>query len=424
VSGGQRVEHVTCLGCGCGCDDVTVSVNAGRIVDAAPICPIGRAWFGDGTVPSDVVRQGQPVTIEEALAEAAAVLVQAQGRCLVYLAPDLSSEAQRAALAVADLLGATVDCATSATAATGLIAGQRRGRAGSTLGEIRNRGDVLLFWGVDPSDHYPRYLSRYALEPLGTQVLQGRKGRFVISVSVGADRGLKDADLSLELDPEEEILALSLMRAAILGNNVGQPSGHMGPVFDITKRLAQSRYAVIVHDAEPSAQQRDPLRVEGLIALTQALNEATRATLSSLRAGGNRTGAEAVLTWQTGYPFAVDYSRGHPRYTPGERGLDRLAGGAFRALLLAGTPAIDGSTRSSFSGTSIVAVGPRASQAPFPTQVAIDTGVPGIHESGTAYRMDEVPLPLRPPLRGQRSAAETLNALTSAIRTHPGRNSR
>jgi formylmethanofuran dehydrogenase subunit B len=424
VSGGQRVEHVTCLGCGCGCDDVTVSVNAGRIVDAAPICPIGRAWFGDGTVPSDVVRQGQPVTIEEALAEAAAVLVQAQGRCLVYLAPDLSSEAQRAALAVADLLGATVDCATSATAATGLIAGQRRGRAGSTLGEIRNRGDVLLFWGVDPSDHYPRYLSRYALEPLGTQVLQGRKGRFVISVSVGADRGLKDADLSLELDPEEEILALSLMRAAILGNNVGQPSGHIGPILDITKRLAQSRYAVIVHDAEPSAQQRDPLRVEGLIALTQALNEATRATLSSLRAGGNRTGAEAVLTWQTGYPFAVDYSRGHPRYTPGERGLDRLAGGAFRALLLAGTPAIDGSTRSSFSGTSIVAVGPRASQAPFPTQVAIDTGVPGIHESGTAYRMDEVPLPLRPPLRGQRSAAETLNALTSAIRTHPGRNSR
>jgi formylmethanofuran dehydrogenase subunit B len=423
VTAGARVEHVTCLGCGCGCDDVTVSVNEGRIVDAAPICPIGRAWFGDGTVPSDIVRQGQPVTIEEALAEAAAVLVQAQGRCLVYLAPDLSSEAQRAALAVADLLGATVDCATSATAATGLIAGQRRGRAGSTLGEIRNRGDVLLFWGVDPSDRYPRYLSRY-VEPVGTQVPQGRKGRFVISVSIGADKGLKGADLSLELDPEEEIPALSLMRAAVQGNHVGQPSGQMGQVLGIAARLAQSRYAVTVHDAEPSAQRRDPLRVEALIALTQALNEATRATLSSLRAGGNRTGAEAVLTWQTGYPFAVDYSRGYPRYTPGERGLDRLAGGAFRALLLAGTPALDGSTRSSFSGASIVAVGPRASQSPFPTQVAIDTGVAGIHESGTAYRMDEVPLPLRPPLGGQRSAAETLNALTSAIRTHLGRNSR
>jgi formylmethanofuran dehydrogenase subunit B len=362
--------------------------------------------------------------MEEALNEAAAVLVGARSRCLVYLAPDLSSEAQREALAVADLLGAAVDCATSGTAATGLIAAQRRGRTASTLGEIRNRGDVLLFWGVDPSDRYPRYLSRYALEPVGTQVPKGRQGRYVISVSTGADRGLKEADLSLELAPEDEIPALSLMRAAVAGNRVGEPPGQMGEALAIAKRLMQARYAVIVHDAEPSAERRDPLRVEGLIALTQALNEPTRATLSSLRAGGNRTGAEAVLTWQTGYPFAVDYSRGHPRYTPGERGIERLATGAFRAVLLAGAPAFDGSQPSSFSGTSVVAVGPRASQASFPTRVAIDTGVAGIHESGTAYRMDEVPLPLRPPLSGQRSAAETLNALATAVRTQLGLKSR
>jgi formylmethanofuran dehydrogenase subunit B len=424
VTASQRVEHVTCLGCGCGCDDVTINVTDGRIVDAAPICPIGRAWFGDGTVPAEIVRDGKPVTVEEALNEAAALLVESRSRCLVYLAPDLSSEAQRAALSVADLLGAVVDSATSGTAATGLIAAQRRGRTASTLGEIRNRGDVLLFWGVDPSDRYPRYLSRYALEPVGTQIPQGRKGRFVISVGIGDDRGLKEADLSLNLAPGEEIPALSLMRAAVAGNRVGQPSGPMGQALAIAQRLMQARYAVIVHDAEPSAQRRDPLRVEGLIALTQALNEPTRATLSSLRAGGNRTGAEAVLTWQTGYPFAVDYSRGHPRYTPGERGLDRLASGAFRAVLVAGAPTLDGSTSSSLSGASVVAIGPRASRASFPTRVAIDTGVAGIHEPGVAYRMDEVPLPLRPPLAGQRSAAETLNALHTAVRTRLGRKSR
>jgi formylmethanofuran dehydrogenase subunit B len=295
---------------------------------------------------------------------------------------------------------------------------------GSTLGEIRNRGDVLLFWGVDPSDRYPRYLSRYALEPVGTQIPQGRKGRLVISVSIGADRGLKEADLTLDLAQGDEIPALSLMRAAVAGNKVVQAPGQMGEVLAIAKRLMQSRYAVIVHDAEPSAERRDPLRVEGLIALTQALNEPTRATLSSLRAGGNRTGAEAVLTWQTGYPFAVDYSRGYPRYTPGERGLDRLATGAFRAVLVAGAPTLDGSTSSWFSGANVMAVGPRASRASFPTRVAIDTGVAGIHEPGTAYRMDEVPLPLRPPLAGQRSAAETLNALATAVRIHLGRKSR
>jgi formylmethanofuran dehydrogenase subunit B len=191
---------------------------------------------------------------------------------------------------------------------------------------------------------------------------------------------------------------------------------------DIAARLARARYAILVHDAEPTAQRRDPLRVEALIALAQALNGPTRAALSSLRAGGNRPGAEAVFTWQTGYPFAVDYSRGHPRYTPGARGLDRLASGAFRAVLVVGSPMFDGSNEAPFSEVSSVAIGPRASQASFTPRVAIDTGVAGIHEEGTAYRMDEVPLALRPPLPGPRSALETLRALTDAIHSELRRN--
>jgi formylmethanofuran dehydrogenase subunit B len=415
-----RIEHVTCLGCGCGCDDITVSVSEGRIVDATPVCPVGRAWFGDGVVPSEIRVSGRPASLEEALAEAAAGLVAARGHCLVYLAPDLTSQAQRVALTIADLLQATVDSATSATAAAGLVAAQRRGRAAATLGEVRNRGDVLLFWGVDPSARYPRFLSRYAAEA-GTHVPQGRAGRFLIAVSIGADKALEGADLTVELAPEEEIAALSLMRASVLGRTIPELSDRLARAVGITARLMRARYAVLVHDAEATAERRNPLRVEALIALTQSLNGPTRAALSSLRAGGNRPGAEAVLTWQTGYPFAVDYSHGYPRYAPGDRGLDRLGRGAFRALLVAGSAALDGSVEPASPELNTVAIGPRASQAPFHARVAIDTGVAGIHEHGTGYRMDEVPLALRPPLTGQRSAAETLRALTQAIRIELGR---
>jgi len=59
-----------------------------------------------------------------------------------------------------------------------------------------------------------------------------------------------------------------------------------------------------------------------------------------------------------------------------------------------------------------VAIGPRASAAGFTPQVAIDTGVAGIHEGGTAFRMDDVPLPLRPALAGRGlRAADTVRAL-------------
>ena len=411
-----RVADVTCLGCGCGCDEIAVTVRDGRIIETSPPCPVSRSWFGDGTVPWAVLRAGQPATIDDAIRDAADLLRAAAGRVLIYMGPDLSSQAQRNAVMLGDLLRATVDTSTSDTAAGGLLAAQRRGRASATLGEIRNRGDVLLFWGVDPAQGYPRFHSRYAPEPVGTQVAKGRAGRLVISVSIGADKGPPEADLTLALDPKEEIAALSLMRAATSDRSFTEIAAPLQGAVDLVVHLAHARYAVLIHDAEPGSEPRHPLRVEGLIALTQALNAGTRAALLSLRAGGNRVGAESVLTWQTGFPFAVDHSRGSPRYTPEDRGLDRLLRGCFRAALIVGAPSFRPETLSALQAIDTVTIGPGATRAGFAPRVAIDTGVAGIHEGGTAYRMDDVPLPLRPPLTGQRSTVPTLEALAETIR--------
>lgn len=417
-----RVAPVTCLGCGCACDDLSVQVANGRIVDIAPPCPLGRAWFGDGSVPTKISSGGRETALETALADAAKILTGARGRVVVVLAPDASTGTHRAALALADLLQADVDTATSEPAALGLLAAQRRGRAAATLGEIRNRADVLLFWGVDPKDRYPRYLSRYALEPAGTHVADGRAGRIVISVSIGADHGPADAALSLSLSPEDEIAALSVMRAVILEHPLGELPAPLQAAADAAARLATAGYAVVVHDAEPGTERgRDPYRIEGLIALAQALNGPTRAALSSLRAGGNRSGAEAALTWQTGFPMAVSFRQGYPLYTPAERGLAAAAAGRAEAVLVVGAAAeLGGALADVAARTPVVVVGPRASEAPFAARVAIDTGVAGVHEGGSAYRMDDVPLPLHPPLEGVRSAADTMAALLAAVRGKSG----
>jgi formylmethanofuran dehydrogenase subunit B len=365
-----------------------------------------------------VQRSGEPATLGDVLAEVVELLVQARGRLLVYIGPDLTTQAQRLAVALADLLAATVDSTTSATAAQGLLSAQRRGRAGATLGEVRNRADLILFWGMDPARRYPRFMARF-VEPPGTHVPEGRRGRTVIGVSVGSELGPKSADLGLTLQPQEEITALSLMRASLQGYLPEQTSPAMAEAVGIAARLAKARYVVLVHDAEPGEEPRNPLRAEALITLAQALNGPTRAALISLRAGGNRTGTESVLTWQTGYPFSVDYSRGYPNYDPAVRGMDRLRRGGFRTALVLGSPIVDGALFESLGRVTTLVIGPRASQSPFPTRVAIDTGVAGIHEGGTAYRVDEVPLQLRPPLARERSATEVLQSLIAAVRLQP-----
>jgi formylmethanofuran dehydrogenase subunit B len=406
----RAFRSVTCLGCGCGCDDLTVKVRGGRIAEVSPPCPLAQRWFGDGIVSGDIRVDGRPATVEQAIAAAAGVLT-GPGTPVVILAPDLTTEAQRTAIAVADLLGADVDGATSNSAAAGISVAQRRGRSAATLGELKNRADVVLFWAVDPRERYPRYLERYAAAKSSTHV----RRRSLLSVSIGADRGPKDAETRAEFTAAEEVDALAVMAGTVRGQKFAGLPKRLEPAVGLAERLLAAAYVAIVHDAEPPREPRDAQRTEGLIALAQTLNGPTRAALSSLRAGGNRSGAEAALTWQTGYPMRVSFAGGHPRSMPAS-GLERVRAGIAGSVMLAGSAAALADSRLALDQVPAVVIGPGAT-AVRGARVAIDTGVAGIHEGGTGYRMDDVPLPLTPVLDGPRSAAGTLGLLESALRT-------
>jgi len=412
----EQVPHVTCLGCGCACDDIVVTLRADRIVGAEQACPLGLAWFGDGVVPGAVRVDGRDAGLDEALAAAADLLRGARGRLLVFLGEDLTVAAQRAALGMADRLQAVTDGVVSETAAAGILATQRRGRAGATLGEIRNRADLVVYWAIDPDQRYPRYRSRYAGFPSGLHLRRGQRNRTVVSVGVGADGGPADADIHLALRQEDEVAALTELRARLLGRTLGDAAGLPGELAGLADRLVRAKYVAIVHDGEGSGERGSDYRTEALLALTQALNGPTRAALSTLRGGGNRSGAEAVSTWQTGFPFAVDFSRGFPSYRPDRRAAELLGTGALAAALVVGAPrSVPPALYAGFGDLPVIVVGPRASQAPFPARVVVDTGVAGIHEAGVGYRMDDVPLPLQAVVPGPRSAGETLERLAAMV---------
>lgn len=419
----ERIVHAaTCLGCGCTCDDIDVAVRGDRIVEARNACPLGAAWFGDGRVPALARVAGRHVSRDAAI-DAAARLLTAAARPLVYLAPDISCDAQREGIALADALRATLDSVTSATVMDSVLAAQERGRAGATLGEVRNRADAVVFWGIDPALRYPRYWTRYAPEPAGLHVPEGRRSRTLVSVDVGNSRGPADADVRVAVPSAGEVATLTALSALVAG---AAPGLHQAPARtppetpgtpdsltrarEIMPALLAARYAVIVADLEPDAShaERDSGRADALIMLAQALNGPARCALSLLRAGGNRSGADAVATWQTGYPAAVDFSRGYPRYRPYDgTAAARLARGEVDAVLVVGSAAlVPAELLSMMAQVRCAVVGPRASESALADHAAaIDTGVAGIHEGGTAIRMDDVPILLRPSVNGPPTAA-------------------
>ncbi len=409
---------ITCLGCGLLCDDVTVSVANGRASDMAPTCPLGAAWLEAGVVPNCIRSGRDDIALDAAIDAAATLLAGARGRLLVYLGPGLTVEALKPAVAIADGLQAVVDTATSAAAASGILAGQRRGRAAATLGELRNRADLVIFWGVNTERTHPRLVERL-VDAAGTHIPGGRSGRTVVRVRIGTD-GSPDADSTLRVPASAELAALSHLRSIVGGRTAPAAAAAIAGLPELAAQLVAARYVAIVASGESADAQRPAQRAEGLIALAQALNGPTRAVLYTLRSGDNRNGIESLLTWQTGFPFAVDFRSGVPEYAVDRRGLDDIAS-VDAALVVGDWRAIPSTALASLESVPTVVVGPAASEAPFVPRIAMDTGRAGLHEGGTAYRMDDVPLSLTAALDGPRSAIMVLSALYETLGRRLGR---
>jgi formylmethanofuran dehydrogenase subunit B len=122
-----------------------------------------------------------------------------------------------------------------------------------------------------------------------------------------------------------------------------------------------------------------------------------------MRGHGNVAGSDMVLRWTTGYPFGVNFSRGFPRFNPGEFStVDLLMRRDVDAALILGAdpgatmpqPGIDHLAR-----IPTIVLDPKVTYTSKLARVHITTAPTGISAAGTAYRMDEIPLPLRPALK-------------------------
>lgn len=377
------VENVTCLGCGCACDDIAIRVDEALIVETRNACSLGSGWFRAERSTSRTVVDGQDATLERAIG-AAAKLLQSSRRPAIFVASALSCEEQRACVAIADVLRARLDSSTTMTALPHVLASQERGFATATFGEVRNRADLVVYWGVDIQTRYPRFVSRYA--PTAAPAT---------AVDVGSATASVDAAHRFSVDPANELATLIALRSS---SNDG-----IGALF------ADKQYIALIYDAEPDERAaRSPQRFDALIALAQSLNDRTRCAAIALRQGGNVSGADSVFTASGGYPTAIDFGRGYPQYRPhGTLDAD--------VVLVIGNPAMAHQPR--FDGASTIAIGPNATSSTLgPATIAIDTGAAGIHIAGTAVRADDVPLPLRPSLSATRSVGDVLTALVVAVR--------
>jgi formylmethanofuran dehydrogenase subunit B len=417
------VENVVCSFCGCLCDDIVVEVDGGEITRVRRACANGHGSF---THYTPALRRptvdGQEVSWDEAIAEAARILGKADSP-LIYGLSSTVTEAQRKAVKLADRLGAMIDTTSSVCHGPTGLAMQAVGEPTCTLGEVRNRADLLLFWGCNPAVSHMRHFSRYSARTKGLLTPNGRQDRTVVVVDVRPTASTRTADIFLQVQPGADFDVLTALRALVRGKEIdeeavgGVPTAQLS---ELAERLKVCRFGVAFMGMGLTQTRGRDLNVSELFTLVADLNQYTRFTVIPMRGHGNVAGADQVLTWQAGYPFAVSFARGYPQYGPGEFStVDVLARGEADAAVIVASDPVAHFPRAAARQLSLfptIVLDPMPSLTAQVARVVFPTACYGVDAAGTVYRMDGVPIRLRPVLpRVRPTDEEVLDQIIEAV---------
>lgn len=404
----RTVKNATCTFCGCVCDDMelTVDLKEKKITKAKNACVLGRAWFAEHVIedrPAAMI-DGKPVAVAEAVEEAAQVLARAKFP-ITYGLSDTTCEAQRQAVAITDLIRGTIDTTTSVCHGPSGMAFQGVGESTMTLGEVKNRADLIIYWGGNPAESHPRHLARYTVTPKGMFTPNGKRDRTVVLVDVRKTPSTPVADINIRIKPGKDFELLWALRALVRGGKV-RPDIEtitgisLETIQDLVHKMKTCRYGVLFFGMGLTMTRGRHFNSGALLALATDLNEFTHFVAKPVRGHGNVTGADNVVSWQTGYPFGVNFSLGYPRFNPGEfTTVDTLSRReADAAMIISSDPASNfpRAAIEHLQSIPVISLDTKPSVTSRLAHVAFSTATYGINTGGTVYRMDDVPITLRP----------------------------
>lgn len=428
----MKIEDVVCPFCGCLCDDLVVEVEGTRVVSVENGCTLANEKFmGDHRLKTPIRREGKgwkETTYDEAIRETAEILCDAD-RPLLYGWSGTHGEAQSIGIHLAEILGALVDNTSTVCHGPSILAIQEVGHPGCTLGQVKNRADVIVYWGTNPIDAHPRHMSRYTTFADGFFLKDAFRDRKLIVVDVRKSESANIADEYIRIQPGGDYAVLSALRAIVQGKRGIIPSSVSGvsreQLFRVADLLLSAKFGAIFFGLGLTMSRGKSKNIRNAIELTEELNRHTKYIISPMRGHWNVYGSNEVFTWITGYPYAVDFARGIAFYNPGETtSVDVLSRKECDAcLVVASDPGahFPKACAEHLAEIPTVQIDPHVNATTHLSRIQIPVAVTGIDAEGTAYRMDGVPIRTRMLFKGTYpSDTDVLDQLYAVVKEIKG----
>jgi len=421
----KTIQDVVCTFCGCCCDNIEVKIKDERIVSLRNGCAISMSKFLNydrERLSTPMQRKNgefEEIEFDEAVEKTASMLANA--KCPILYGWSLTScEAIEIGVELAELVGGVIDNTTTTCHGPSILGVHDIGESTCTLGEVRHRADLIVYWGCNPVHAHPQHMLRYSVQSKG-RFRKGRKDRKLIVVDVRKTDTAKQADYFVQVAPNQDYELLCALRTAVKMGEIEQNSIAGVPVEtveEIADLMINCEFGIIFFGLGLTMTTGKSRNIDAALSLVRELNDRTKFLIMPMRGHFNVTGANQVTAWQTGYPFAVDFSKGYPRYNPGDTSaVDILTRGECdAALVVASDPVSNFPVAASrhLSRVPLVTIDPHITPTTLASDIVIPSSFVGIETAGTVYRMDGVVLLTRKLVetpKGVKSDEEILNAI-------------
>jgi formylmethanofuran dehydrogenase subunit B len=240
---------------------------------------------------------------------------------------------------------------------------------------------VVVIWREDPETTHPRLLDRLGFGG------GPNEDRTLVVVDDRVTATARRADLQLRWPRRLDLETLTGLHVVQRQRpvRVDDLTSELDGLLELIDAVP---HVAFVHGAGLTAGEGGQRR---LLALHEFVRELSHdrhvVTLELPAAAGTRT-AQEVLAWQTGYSQNIDLASGHPELASATGSL--LSDEGVDVSLC-----VEGHSDELGEGVTQIALGSRLLEG---VDVSIRTAAAGVAATGTAHRLDGVPLALQAPL--------------------------
>lgn len=285
--------------------------RAPRIAALARL-PAPVYWCG----PMAVYRKGENAEEASALERAAEVLGHARLPVIGGLLTDIAGA--EAALALAERLGGVVDHEAGEALSRSSRLMREVGACPASLGEVRNRADIVVLLGEAPLKRDPDLLHEL-VPPAEGLPRPGDNPRELVVLGGGKFKGESPVAATAIARGDKDLPTLIAMLATAVAGR--RQKKHVDPkIVDLAERLRAAAFPVFVY----SPLDLDEPVLHTVLSMVRHLCLTTRAATLPLATPGNGDGVNLCSVWTCGLPVRTRFLAGLPQHDPWLYGTERL----------------------------------------------------------------------------------------------------